>query len=140
MISLFGAHGNSGKKLTLAEFAKIIDASVPCSVSGSAVCGRILTQSEYVTPGDVVISAGWYEHNRIISQSLKKGALAVFCPESVKNDLFPDNDKVIAVKDPLACVQAYELWREKGCHAKRIVISGSVGKTTTTRALCSPPL
>lgn len=132
MISLFGAHGNSGKKLTLAEFAKIIDASVPCSVSGSAVCGRILTQSEYVTPGDVVISAGWYEHNRIISQSLKKGALAVFCPESVKNDLFPDNDKVIAVNDPLACVQAYELWREKGCHAKRIVISGSVGKTTTT--------
>ena len=77
MISLFGAHGNSGKKLTLAEFAKIIDASVPCSVSGSAVCGRILTQSEYVTPGDVVISAGWYEHNRILHQSLKRRSFQI---------------------------------------------------------------
>ena len=130
LISILGAH--SEKKLTLAGLARIIGASLPRSLSGSAVCGRILTQSEYVTPGDVVISAGWYEHNRTVSQSLKKGALAVFCPESVKSGLFPNEDRVIAVRNPLACVQAYELWREKGCRAKRIVISGSVGKTTTT--------
>lgn len=120
------------KEPTLSQLAKIIGAKLPHTIDGSVHYSRVLTQSEYVHPGDVVISAGWYEHKRIISESLEKGALAVFCPTDIKAKLFPDNDKVIAVANSLECVKKFELWRTKDCHAKRIAISGSVGKTTTT--------
>ena len=120
------------RSLTLGKFSKIIDTELPFSVDGSTVCRTVLTQPEYVAPGDVVISAGWYDHRRVVSQALEKGAIAVFCPTSKKAALFPNDNRVIAVEDALECVKKYEQWREKGCRAKRIAISGSVGKTTTT--------
>lgn len=128
--SLFGK--SKEKSLTLGKLSKIIGAELPRAVDGSALCRTVLTQPEYVAPGDVVISAGWYDHRRVVSQSLEKGAIAVFCPAGKKAALFQDDDRVIAVENALECVKRYELWRENGCKAKRIAISGSVGKTTTT--------
>ena len=128
--SLFGK--SKEKSLTLGKLSKIIGAELPRAVDGSALCRTVLTQPEYVAPGDVVISAGWYDHRRVVSQSLEKGAIAVFCPAGKKATLFQDDDRVIAVENALECVKRYELWRENGCKAKRIAISGSVGKTTTT--------
>ncbi len=123
---------NSFRHITLKKLAGIIGAELPDTINGGAVCGRILTQAEYVTAGDVVISAGWYPHGKTVSAALERGAIAVFCPEDVKTGLFANAGRVIGVRDPMQCVKAFELWRTAGCNARRIAISGSVGKTTTT--------
>lgn len=81
--SLFGK--SKEKSLTLGKLSKIIGAELPRAVDGSALCRTVLTQPEYVAPGDVVISAGWYDHRRVVSQSLEKGAIAVFCPAGKKS-------------------------------------------------------
>ena len=91
---------------------------------------RLLTQSEYVTSEDVVISAGWYNHSRIVEESLKKGAVVIFCDTKTK-EAFPQQN-VIGVDDPLSCVQDLERYLLRNFHGKCITITGSVGKTTTT--------
>ena len=116
--------------LTLGKLAEVIGAQLPPEIDPSAPCQRVLTQSMYVKPGEAVISAGWYCHSRIIPEALSKGAAVVFCPAQVKKD-YPDQ-RVVAVEDPMECVLRFERWRAEGCHAKRIAITGSVGKTTTT--------
>lgn len=85
--SLFGK--SKEKSLTLGKLSETIGAALPRCADASAVCQTVLTQPEYVTPGDVVISAGWYDHRRVVSQSLEKGALAVFCPSTYKQLFFP---------------------------------------------------
>lgn len=132
MLLSFLKKQNSYRRITLKKLSEVIGAELPEAINGGAVCGKILTQSEYVTEGDVVISAGWYPHDKTVSAALERGALAIFCPEAVKKRLFAAEDNVIGVSDPMQCVKAFELWRTAGCNAKRIAISGSVGKTTTT--------
>lgn len=120
----------SKSKLTIGDVAKAIGAELPDEINSNEVCGRVLTQSEYVTKKDVVISAGWYNHFRVIEESLDKGAIAVFCDYDVKKN-FPQKN-VIAIDNPMDAVMKFENWITKDCHAKKIAITGSVGKTTTT--------
>lgn len=117
-------------EITLKKLSEVIGASLPETVDGSVIVKRVLTQSVYVNSTDVVISAGWYTKDKTVAESLERGAIAVFCDQETK-EKFPDA-RVIAVEDPLRCVYLFETWRAKDCHAKRIVITGSVGKTTTT--------
>lgn len=117
-------------KLDIGKLAKIIGAVLPAEIDPNMKFDRILTQSEYVQPGDVVISAGWYPADKVIKDSLKQGALLVFCAEEHKAN-YPQSN-VIGVRDPLKCVQSYEKWKCARIPAKRITITGSVGKTTTT--------
>lgn len=116
--------------LTVSKLAKIIGATLPKGFDGSTKCARVLTQSMYVQPGDVVISAGWYPHSQIIPESLEKGAAVIFCDRETKK-AYPQ-ERVLPVDDPKECVFRFEKWRAKPCKAKRIAITGSVGKTTTT--------
>lgn len=116
--------------LTVDKLAEIIGAKLPEDFNGNIKCGRVLTQSMYVKPGEVVISAGWYPHDRIIPESLEKGAAVVFCDKQAK-ERYPQPN-VIPVDDPKECVTRFEKWRAQLCNAKRIAITGSVGKTTTT--------
>ncbi len=116
--------------LVLKQFAEILGAELPESIDHNAAVKRVLTQSVYVVPGDVVISAGWYPKVKTVSESLSKGALAVFCDLETKKQ-FPQ-DNVIGVEDPMDAVLKFENWRATDCNAIRITITGSVGKTTTT--------
>lgn len=123
----------SGEKrinLTLGTIAEVIGAVLPEGMDPNRSCRRVLTQSVYATDDDVVISAGWYPHSEIIPEALKRNVIAVFCDPETKKDYPQDN--VIPVEDPMACVTRFERWRAEPCHAKRIAITGSVGKTTTT--------
>ena len=123
----------SGEKrinLTLGTIAEVIGAVLPEGMDPNRSCRRVLTQSVYATGDDVVISAGWYPHSQIIPEALEKNVIAVFCDPEIKKDYPQDN--VITVEDPKACVTCFERWRAEPCHAKRIAITGSVGKTTTT--------
>lgn len=116
--------------LTLQTVAEVIGATLPKGIDPKRHCRRVLTQSVYATPDDVVISAGWYTHSQIITESLEKNVSLIFCdPETKKN--YPQNN-VVPVDDPLACVTRFEKWMAEPCHARRIAITGSVGKTTTT--------
>lgn len=132
MLLSFFKKTNSSRRITLEKLALIIGVPLPDAINGSTVCGKVLTQAEYASDGDVVISAGWYSHDKTVSLALKNGALVVFCPEDIKARSFACTENVIGVDDPMRCVKSFELWRMTGCNAKRIAISGSVGKTTTT--------
>ena len=116
--------------LTLGKVAAVCGATLPAGLDGDASCGRVLTQAVYVRPGDVVISAGWYFDQRIIPPALEKGAALVICSAKAAQQ-YPD-PRVTAVDDPQEAVRRFQRWCAEGCHAKRIAITGSVGKTTTT--------
>ena len=114
----------------LKQFAKIIGADLPKTVDLSIPFKRVLTQSPYATPGDFIISAKWYDSDKVIPESLEKGATAIFCSPEVKKRYPQEN--VFAIKAPTYAVQRFEEWWAKDCKAKRITITGSNGKTTTT--------
>ena len=115
---------------TLGKMAEIIGAELPESINRNETYGRVLTQHVYVQPGDVVICGKWYPEYTTVKESLERGALAVFCSEKIKKQ-FPQ-DNVIAIEDPLMAVTLYQKWCARVSNAKRIAITGSVGKTTTT--------
>lgn len=117
-------------KLRVSELAEIIGATLPDDFDGNVTCKRVLTQSMYVTPGDAVISAGWYPSSQIIPESIEKQASVIFCDYATKKS-YPQKC-VVPVEDPQECVLRFERWRASFCTAKRIAITGSVGKTTTT--------
>ena len=117
------------KPLTLGELADMFDVQLPSEIDPDSPCERVLTQSAYLNPGEVVISAGWYWHGKIIPEALEKGAALVFCSQKDKQHYA--DPRVIPVDDPMDCVIRFERWRAEECKAKRIAITGSVGKTTT---------
>lgn len=117
-------------RLTIGNVAEIIGATLPANINANEICSRVLTQSMYAQPGDVVISAGWYPHSQIIPESLQKGVSVVFCDYETKKR-FPQPN-VVPVEDAKGCVTRFQKWRASFCSAKRIAITGSVGKTTTT--------
>lgn len=116
-------------KSRLKSFADILGITLPDPLRGLTY-NRVLTQSEYVTSEDVVISAGWYSHHRVVAESLEKNALLIVCDRATKADYPQEN--VIGVDDPLECVQRFERAMMKHFCGKLIAITGSVGKTTTT--------
>lgn len=118
------------RHFSIGKLAEVIGAKLPDTIDKNIECKRILTQSNYVQPGEIVISAGWYSHKRITTEALEKGAMLVFVNAETKES-FPQ-DNVIAVEDPMECVKMFERWRSEACNAKIIAITGSVGKTTTT--------
>lgn len=118
------------KKLSVRDLSEIIGAKCSIDDADKISVNRVLTQSVYVKDGDAVIAAKWYDVTKTIDEALERGACAVFCEEqyAVK---YSDR-RVLAVKNPLECVEKFEKWCEQKCDAKRITITGSVGKTTTT--------
>lgn len=114
----------------LRSLAKVMGVGLPREADGRARYRRVLTQSEYVTPEDVVISAGWYDPQRIVKESLEKDAVAIFCDRKTK-ECFPQPN-VIGVDKPLECVQRLEQYLLSRLRLKTITITGSVGKTTTS--------
>lgn len=132
----FRLFGNGGG-LPLKKLTDIIGVPLPDELDGKMLLNRVLTQAEYVEPGDAVISAGWYGHEKTVTQSLRNGAAVVFCPKDVKERFFSKDTRVIEVSDPLGSVRKFERWCAKGCKAKRIAVTGSVGKTTTTGLICA---
>lgn len=114
----------------LKEFAKIINVKLPVTIDSSTSYQRLLLQSFNVRTGDFVIDSGLENSENLISESLEKGATAIFCNAELK-EKFPQKE-VIFIKDPIKAVEKYATWRLKNCSAKRIAITGSIGKTTTT--------
>lgn len=118
-------------RMTVAGMAKLFDVKLERGFKGkNTVIKHVLTQSVYAESADVVIAARWYGKKRTIDEALERGAAAVFCDKD-SAALYTD-PRVIAVDDPTACVERFEQYCERDCTAKRITITGSVGKTTTT--------
>lgn len=117
-------------KFTFQAIADLLHFRLPQNICGTDRPHRVLTQSEYAAPGDIIINAGWYHHSRIIPSSLKKGVALVLCDTETKK-LYPD-ERVIVIDDPMGAVTKVEKFLAKPYHPVRIAITGSVGKTTTT--------
>ena len=122
---------NENKILTVCRLAEIIGVQLQGELSNNnALVKRVLTQSVYAEPGDAVIAAQWYYRKKTINEALERGASVVFCDKEIACDYV--DCRVIGAENPLECVEKFEKWCEQGCDAKRITITGSVGKTTTT--------
>lgn len=124
------AKQTNGRTLTVQELASIIGCESVAEELRDVKVKRVLTQSVYVGSGDTVIAARWYDEKKTIDEALQRGAAAVFCTEQYAQAY--SDPRVMVVDDPLECVNKFESFCEQGCKAKRIAITGSVGKTTTT--------
>lgn len=118
------------RELTLGKLSEIIEVRLPETMDPNRKLGRVLTQHTYVRPGDAVISAKWYYRPTTVEGALERGAAVVFCDSETKQD-FPQ-ENVIVVEDPLIAVRKFQNWCVAEGKARRIAITGSVGKTTTT--------
>ncbi len=123
-------HKNEPECWNLGEFAKIIGAELPETANIAIPFKKVLTQSYYATQGDYIIDTGWYNSENTISESITKGAAAIFCSPELK-EKFPQ-DFVYSVKNPRKAVERFVTWKTQKSKVKKIVITGSVGKTTTT--------
>lgn len=129
-IKMLNSINSKKKKLTVADLSQIIGAETPNKEVRNEIVERVLTQSAYVKSTDAVIVACWYDRKKTIEEALERGAVVVFCQKEVGE--FYDDPRICYISDPLVCVEKIEKYCEAGCDAKRIVITGSVGKTTTT--------
>lgn len=120
----------NGRTLTMQELTKIIGCKSVAEELRDVKVNRVLTQSVYAEPGDAVIAVRWYDVKRTVSEALQHGVAVVFCERKYAQAY--SDPRVTAVDDPLECVVKFESFCEQGCTAKRIAITGSVGKTTTT--------
>lgn len=114
----------------ISTLSQIMGAKYNEKVLKDAVIKRVLTQSVYAKPGDAIIAARWYNPQKTIEESLKKGASVIFCEEKYAKG-YSDN-RIVVINNPLDCVEKVEKYCEQKCNAKRITITGSIGKTTTT--------
>ena len=120
------------------DLCRIMGIPVPEELDPSKPVERVLSQSEYTQPGEVVICTGYYEIEHAIKLAIERGAYAVFCPQYHAQQYWADKGvestvhNVIGMDNPLECIWRYEVWRRSGCSARTIAITGSVGKTTTT--------
>ncbi len=122
--------GKFYREFKISTLSQIIGAKYNKRVLKDGVIKRVLTQSVYARPGDAIIAARWYNPQKTIEEALKKGASVVFCEAKYAN-AYSDN-RVVVVDNPMDCVERVEKYCEQGCNAKRITITGSIGKTTTT--------
>lgn len=122
--------GKFYRKFNISLLAKIIDAKYDEKVLKNASMNRVLTQSVYTKPGDAIIVGPWYSATKTIEEALEKGATVVFCEEKYKNEYF--DDRLVSIDNAIMCIEKLVKYCEKGSKAKRITITGSVGKTTTT--------
>lgn len=122
--------GKYYREFKISSLSKIIGAKYNEKVLKDAVINRVLTQSVYAKPGDAIIVARWYNPQRTIEEALSKGATVVFCEARYARGY--SDKRIVVVDDPMDCVERVEKYCEQGCNAKRITITGSVGKTTTT--------
>lgn len=121
------------------DLCKIMEVPVPAGIDPLKPVERVLSQAEYTQPGEVVICTKYYNVAHSIGLAIERGAFAVFCPQSYARNYWADKGTdasgsihVIGVDDPLDCIRKFEIWRKRGCKARVITITGSVGKTTTT--------
>ncbi len=122
--------GKYYREFTISSLSQIIGAKYNNKILKNARINRVLTQSVYAKPGDAIIVGRWYGQRRTIEEALTKGASVVFCEAKYAREY--SDKRIVVVDDPMECVERVEKYCEQGCNAKRITITGSVGKTTTT--------
>ena len=118
------------KQLTISLLSNILGAEYDAIKLKDQDVKKVLTQSVYTKPGDAVIAARWYNAKNTVDEALEKGAAVVYCEKNLAKQ-YADN-RVVSISNGLECVENFEKFCEWGCNAKRITITGSVGKTTTT--------
>lgn len=118
------------KQLTISFLSKILGAEYDAIKLKDRAVKKVITQSVYTKSGDAVIAARWYNARNTVDEALEKGASVVFCEKKLASQ-YVDN-RVVSISNGLECVEKFEKFCEWGCNAKRITITGSVGKTTTT--------
>lgn len=119
----------------LKQFAEIIGAELPVNIDSTIPFKRALIQSNFVENGDFVIAPSWQDSKKLINESLKKGASAIFCSYENKK-VFPQKN-IYPISNTDEAVYRFEVYRTKYCNAKRICVAGSIGKTTTTALINS---
>lgn len=95
----------------------------------------VFSHSEHAKQGDVVIVTYVNVEVAQCDEALRKGAQAVFVKNWVKEKHYVGNPAVIGVDNPTKLSTAFLSYVIDLFPAKRVAITGSLGKTTTTDML-----
>ena len=118
------------EKMTIKQLATMIGSEPVSSEISDIIVSRVMTQSAYANENDAVIAVNWNNQNKTVTEALSKNVKVVFCAHHIAKN-FNDN-RVVSVENPLKAVETFENYCKRGCNAKIITITGTIGKTTTT--------
>ncbi len=121
-------------KLTVRDFFEIIGVPLQNGIDPQKKIGTIRTHSEHTKQDDIIFVTYIGEEGKQCDEALAKGALIVFVKKQFKEN-YRDNPIVIGVDSPNELANRYLLYLFSLFPAKRIAITGSLGKTTTTEML-----
>ncbi|AFC73290.1 UDP-N-acetylmuramoyl-tripeptide--D-alanyl-D-alanine ligase [Rickettsia montanensis] len=113
--------------------SKTLSAALGITISNSINCNEVQFNSKDVKKGDLFIALqGNRDGHDYVLDAIDKGAAAVIISKQVEIN---DKDKIILVDDCFEALQKMALYKRENSKAKFIVITGSVGKTSTKEAL-----
>ena len=123
------------RALTVADFCGIVGIPCPPALDSARKLGTVRGSPLVAMPGDLMLATFADEEKEHCEQALEKGVQAVFVREGTKQAHFAANPLVIATADPTALFTAFLAYVVDLFPAKRIAVTGSLGKTTTVDLL-----
>ena len=125
------------RNMTLGKLCEVIEVPLPAALSPDMMIRDVLGSPIAAQKGSAVIQ--WKGEAskgvELCQESLDKGACVVFCRPSIKEAHFKENEKVIGVDNPNACITKYIKFARDCFPVKVVTVTGSVGKTTTMEML-----
>ena len=129
--------GNILRNMTLGKLCEIIEQPLPAGMSPDMKCIEVLGSPIAAREGSAVIE--WkgenYKGVELVQESLNKGACVIFCRQSIKDNHYKSNPKVVGVANPSECITKYIKFARDCFDVKVVTVTGSVGKSTTMEML-----
>lgn len=122
------------RNLTLGELCSVVGIPLPEGRDADTPINKVYAHPEHSEPGSAVFVTYYEAEQYHCRNALKKGAAAVFVHPECKA-VWPNDKRVVAVDDPIACCSRYLGKLRSLFPAKVVAVTGSIGKTTTVDML-----
>lgn len=133
-------HKESGEKqlenLTLQQLAKIMEISLPQHLNVLSPIRGVKAHIDNLNPGEVMLVTPYYPQDDQVISAIEKKAAFIIVQKKIASQ-YKNYDNIIPVEDVIAASAKFVSWVVSLFDAKRIAITGSIGKTTTTGLLNS---
>lgn len=124
------------KSLTLGQFSEITGIAVPPYINSAMPVKGVKGHTDNLNAGEIMLITPFYPEDEQIATALQKGAAIIVVNEN-KALKYQNYINIIPVSNVLDVSAKFTSWVVSLFPAKRIAITGSIGKTTTTGLLNS---
>lgn len=124
------------KNLTLGQLTKIMGITLPKHLNASLPVTGVKAHTDNLNPGEVMLVTPYYPQEAQVKSAVAKGAAVIIAQEETAAK-FSEYVNIIPAKDVIEASAKFVAWVVALFPAKRIAITGSIGKTTTTGLLNS---